>query len=110
MQELTGKPVYVRLKWGLEYKGFLVSTDGYMNLQVSSVLVIWWSTIFNTYHSLPTPKSSRMASQTVPSVKFSFGMFDDYDPRMPLTALHRCNNVLYIISNSNFFYDAMLTY
>lgn len=34
MQELTGKPVYVRLKWGLEYKGFLVSTDGYMNLQV----------------------------------------------------------------------------
>lgn len=34
MQELTGKPVFVRLKWGLEYKGFLVSTDGYMNLQV----------------------------------------------------------------------------
>ena len=34
LQELTGKPVYVRLKWGLEYKGFLVSTDGYMNLQV----------------------------------------------------------------------------
>ena len=34
LQELTGKPVYVKLKWGLEYKGFLVSTDGYMNLQV----------------------------------------------------------------------------
>ncbi|KAG1755923.1 hypothetical protein EDB19DRAFT_1663690 [Suillus lakei] len=33
MQELTGKPVFVKLKWGLEYKGFLVSTDGYMNLQ-----------------------------------------------------------------------------
>lgn len=39
MQELTGKPVYVRLKWGLEYKGFLVSTDGYMNLQVRDMLV-----------------------------------------------------------------------
>lgn len=42
MQELTGKPVFVRLKWGLEYKGFLVSTDGYMNLQVwttSSMLI-----------------------------------------------------------------------
>ena len=26
--------MFVRLKWGLEYKGFLVSTDGYMNLQV----------------------------------------------------------------------------
>lgn len=35
MQELTGKPVFVKLKWGLEYKGFLVSTDGYMNLQAS---------------------------------------------------------------------------
>jgi len=34
MQELTGKPVFVKLKWGLEYKGFLVSTDGFMNLQV----------------------------------------------------------------------------
>lgn len=34
MQELTGKAVFVKLKWGLEYKGFLVSTDGYMNLQV----------------------------------------------------------------------------
>ena len=29
-----GKPVLVRLKWGLEYKGFLVSTDNYMNFQV----------------------------------------------------------------------------
>ncbi|EIN10678.1 small nuclear ribonucleo protein SmF, partial [Punctularia strigosozonata HHB-11173 SS5] len=36
MQELTGKLVYVRLKWGLEYKGFLVSTDGYMNLQLAN--------------------------------------------------------------------------
>ena len=36
MQDLTGKSVYVKLKWGLEYKGFLVSTDGYMNLQVGS--------------------------------------------------------------------------
>lgn len=24
----------VRLKWGMEYKGYLVSTDSYMNLQV----------------------------------------------------------------------------
>ena len=32
---LTGKPVLVKLKWGMEYKGYLVSVDGYMNLQVS---------------------------------------------------------------------------
>jgi len=35
LAELTGKPVLVRLKWGMEYKGYLVSTDNYMNLQVS---------------------------------------------------------------------------
>ena len=36
--ELTGHPVVVRLKWGnaMEYKGFLVSVDSYMNLQVHS--------------------------------------------------------------------------
>ncbi len=33
---LTGKPVVCRLKWGLEYRGFLVSTDAYMNLQVTN--------------------------------------------------------------------------
>ena len=32
---LTGKPVIAKLKWGMEYKGYLVSVDGYMNLQVS---------------------------------------------------------------------------
>lgn len=31
---LTGKAVMVKLKWGMEYKGYLVSVDGYMNLQV----------------------------------------------------------------------------
>ncbi|XP_064632880.1 small nuclear ribonucleoprotein F [Lineus longissimus] len=33
---LTGKPVMVKLKWGMEYKGYLVSVDGYMNLQLFS--------------------------------------------------------------------------
>lgn len=40
LQSLTGKPVWVRLKWGLEYKGYLVSTDGYMNLQVSIAFLV----------------------------------------------------------------------
>ncbi|KAJ3723215.1 small nuclear ribonucleoprotein SmF [Lentinula raphanica] len=34
IQELTGKRIRVLLKWGLEYRGFLVSTDGYINLQM----------------------------------------------------------------------------
>lgn len=33
---LVGKPVSVRLKWGMEYKGVLVSTDAYMNLQLAN--------------------------------------------------------------------------
>lgn len=33
---LTGKPVMVKLKWGHEYKGYLVSVDGYMNLQLAN--------------------------------------------------------------------------
>lgn len=35
LNQLTGKPVIVKLKWGMEYKGYLVSTDGYMNALVS---------------------------------------------------------------------------
>lgn len=38
LQDLTGKKVTVRLKWGLEYRGFLTSTDGYFNLQVSACI------------------------------------------------------------------------
>lgn len=33
---MTGKPVMVKLKWGHEYKGFLVSVDGYMNIQLAN--------------------------------------------------------------------------
>jgi len=36
LNALTGKPVLVKLKWGMEYKGYLVSVDGYMNLQLAN--------------------------------------------------------------------------
>ncbi|KAJ0557344.1 putative sm-like protein Lsm6/SmF [Helianthus annuus] len=36
LNNLTGKPVIVKLKWGMEYKGFLVSVDSYMNLQLAN--------------------------------------------------------------------------
>ncbi|KDQ09968.1 hypothetical protein BOTBODRAFT_36592 [Botryobasidium botryosum FD-172 SS1] len=36
LQDLTGKAVFVKLKWGLEYKGYLVSTDSFMNLQLAN--------------------------------------------------------------------------
>ncbi|XP_063711260.1 small nuclear ribonucleoprotein F-like [Symsagittifera roscoffensis] len=34
LNNLTGKPVFVRLKWGQEYKGYLIAVDGYMNVQL----------------------------------------------------------------------------
>jgi hypothetical protein len=36
---LVGKPVMVKLKWGMSYKGKLLSFDNYMNLQVSPQLL-----------------------------------------------------------------------
>lgn len=36
INSLTGKPVVVKLKWGMEYKGYLVSVDGYMNMQIAN--------------------------------------------------------------------------
>jgi small nuclear ribonucleoprotein F len=36
LSELAGKPVAVKLKWGMEYRGFLVSADSYMNLQLAN--------------------------------------------------------------------------
>uniref|UniRef100_A0A2K6TR95 Small nuclear ribonucleoprotein F n=1 Tax=Saimiri boliviensis boliviensis TaxID=39432 RepID=A0A2K6TR95_SAIBB len=33
---LTGKPVVVKLRWGVEFKGCLVSVDGYKNVQLAN--------------------------------------------------------------------------
>ena len=33
---LTGKPVIIKLKWGMEYRGYLVSVDSYMNVQLAN--------------------------------------------------------------------------
>lgn len=35
LHDLIGKPLVVKLKWGLEYRGLLVSLDSYMNLQLT---------------------------------------------------------------------------
>ena len=41
LQSLTGKKVLVKLKWsGLSYRGFLVSTDAYMNAQLANAVEI----------------------------------------------------------------------
>lgn len=38
LNELTGKPIKVKLKWGMIYEGFLVSVDNYMNLQLAKAV------------------------------------------------------------------------
>lgn len=74
MQELTGKAVFVRLKWGLEYKGFLVSTDGYMNLQVCLVEPRHVLPPSDRLHSWPTPRNSKTESRPGPWVRCSYGV------------------------------------
>lgn len=102
MQELTGKPVYVRLKWGLEYKGFLVSTDGYMNLQVRTAS----SWLFSRFIYMLLYTAGKYGG--VPGweiERYPWGGFYPVNlcsasyPRLGLIfLLSRCNNVLYIIS------------
>ncbi|XP_006861277.1 PREDICTED: small nuclear ribonucleoprotein F-like [Chrysochloris asiatica] len=36
LSRLTGKPVMVKLQWGMEDKGYLVSVDGYLNMQLAN--------------------------------------------------------------------------
>jgi small nuclear ribonucleoprotein F len=36
MADLVGKAVLVKLKWGMAYKGFLVSTDPYLNIRLAN--------------------------------------------------------------------------
>jgi len=35
LKDLLKRPVVVRLKWNMEYRGYLVAVDEYMNLQLS---------------------------------------------------------------------------
>ncbi|KAJ1679707.1 Manganese transporter smf1 [Spiromyces aspiralis] len=37
LQELAGKPVFIKLKWGYGYRGSLESIDSYMNIKLVNV-------------------------------------------------------------------------
>ncbi|WMV35848.1 hypothetical protein MTR67_029233 [Solanum verrucosum] len=39
----------VKLKWGLEYNGYLVSVDSYMNLQLANAEELTDGQQYNTY-------------------------------------------------------------
>ncbi|KJE97827.1 hypothetical protein CAOG_07919 [Capsaspora owczarzaki ATCC 30864] len=38
LASLSGKPIIVKLKWGQEYHGTLLASDGYMNLQLGNTI------------------------------------------------------------------------
>jgi small nuclear ribonucleoprotein F len=65
--------VLVKLKWGQEYKGTLVSVDSYINLQVYSTI---------------TPSYMKLAETEEFVDGVSAGVLGE--------VLIRCNNVLYI--------------
>jgi len=80
LQNLTGKSVEVKLKWGLAYKGYLVSTDGFMNLQVSGTMLrdsnmsMFWTCARGQLliNSSPTQRRLRTGNQMVPLERSSF--------------------------------------
>ena len=85
LNDLTGKQVIVKLKWGMEYKGYLVSVDSYMNLQLASteeyidgqVGATWEALYVTAAEHGPLSSSSQMVG--------NLG-----------EVLIRCNNVAYI--------------
>ena len=79
LEEMTGKPIMCKLKWGMEYKGYLVSVDSYMNLQV----FWWWS-----FYSWQTLKNSLMGLRLEFWERCWSGNY--------FLAKFRCNNVLYV--------------
>ncbi|KAG8458005.1 hypothetical protein KFE25_012676 [Diacronema lutheri] len=78
LNDLTGKPVVCRLKWGMEYKGYLVSADSYMNLQLASTEE-WIDGQFSGNLGEVLIRKERPRA-----------------PRERSRRLRRCNNVLYL--------------
>lgn len=84
LNSLTGKAVMVKLKWGHEYKGYLVSVDGYMNLQLA-----------NTEEYIDGSATGKNIS--IVSARNDIGMMFFFVFAGNLgEVLVRCNNVLFI--------------
>lgn len=60
---LTGKPVIVKLKWGHEYKGLLVSVDGYMNMQLAKTEEHIDGQLTGQFHNLEDPIHNEFVSK-----------------------------------------------
>ena len=90
MSALLGKPVFVKLKWGQEYKGVLLSTDAYMNIQLD-----------NAEEVGGTPCAPflivSLARSHAPRAAIIYVQYIDGDYAGKLgEILIRCNNVFYL--------------
>lgn len=81
---LTGKAVIIKLKWGHEYKGYLVSVDGYMNMQLAN-------TEEHIDGQVTGLKKSLVISRSWFPTDFTLKIAGNLGE-----VLIRCNNVLYI--------------
>lgn len=52
----------VKLKWGMEYKGYLVSVDGYMNMQVRRTMFCLSHSFFSKNKKKTKPKNMKKLS------------------------------------------------
>lgn len=66
---LTGKAVVIKLKWGHEYKGYLVSVDGYMNMQLANTEEVIDGQVTGKYQ-LPTGANLLFKNQSSGSSLF----------------------------------------
>ncbi|CAG0892422.1 unnamed protein product [Darwinula stevensoni] len=100
---LIGKTVIVKLKWGHEYQGVLVSVDGYMNLQWKTLNVVSMLSLFCRW-VIPPSGTRRNGSEGPTKAKQSTSILlekvEEYIDGAATGTLGevfiRCNNVLYI--------------
>lgn len=83
---LTGKAVIVKLKWGHEYKGYLVSVDGYMNMQLA-----------NTEEHIDGQVTGMYTHYLTTHFNFLIKCYRSCNLGHLGEVLIRCNNVLYIM-------------
>ena len=84
----------MKLKWGMEYRGTLVATDAYMNLQLSGADE--WidgahAGTLGVRHAPPQPRRRRRRRRGL-----AHAACRPRAARLPQEILIRCNNVLYI--------------
>jgi small nuclear ribonucleoprotein (snRNP)-like protein len=95
----VGKSCAVKLKWGMEYRGTLVATDAYMNLQLSGADEWIDGAHAGTLGVRRACARSRAAAAAAAAAAACAALLTPVPgppSRLPQEILIRCNNVLYI--------------